>query len=151
MEPLRISDNNRYLVRPDGTPFIWLADTAWTVPARLSWYDVQHYMKTRKEQGFTVLQMVVLDPEYNKEMKNPCGIPALQDMDLSRPNEPYFSYVDWVLDQAEAFGFYVLLLPAWGELVVGWDWSGNTVGMERDGRRIVRGSDRSAAAARSGP
>ena len=126
MEPLRISDNNRYLTFSDGTPFIWLADTAWTVPARLSWYDVQHYMKTRKEQGFTVLQMVVLDPEYNEEMKNPCGIPALQDMDLSRPNEPYFSYVDWVLDQAEAFGFYVLLLPAWGELVVGWDWSGNT-------------------------
>ena len=93
MEPLRISDNNRYLVRPDGTPFIWLADTAWTVPARLSWYDVQHYMKTRKEQGFTVLQMVVLDPEYNEEMKNPCGIPALQDMDLLRPNESYFSYV----------------------------------------------------------
>jgi len=64
MDRLRISDNGKYFVKPDGSPSIWLADTAWTVPARLKWDDVLHYMKTRKEQGFTVLQMVVLDPEY---------------------------------------------------------------------------------------
>ena len=126
MERLRISDNGRYFVREDGSPFIWLADTAWTVPARLKWDDVHYYMQTRKEQGFTVLQMVVLDPEFNEEMKNPCGIPALHDQDLLKPDEAYFSYVDWVLDQAEKYGFYVLLLPCWGELVVGWDWSGGT-------------------------
>ena len=126
MDKLRISDNGRYFVKPDGTPFIWLADTAWTVPARLAWDDVQHYMKTRKEQGFTVLQMVVLDPEFNADMRNPCGIKALWNDDLLKPEEAYFSYVDRVLDQAEAYGFYVLLLPVWGELVVGWDWSGGT-------------------------
>ena len=124
MEKLRISDDNRYFVHDDGTPFIWLADTAWTVPARLKWDDVIYYMQTRKQQGFTVLQMVVLDPEFNQEMRNPSGIRALQENDLLKPNEAYFEYVDWVLDQAEAFGFYVLLLPVWGELVVGWDWSG---------------------------
>ena len=126
MDRLRISDNGRYFVHEDGTPFIWLADTAWTVPARLKWDDVQYYMKTRKEQGFTVLQMVVLDPEFNEEMRNPCGIRALEDGDLLKPVEAYFSYVDWVLDQAEAYGFYVLLLPLWGEMVVGWDWGGGT-------------------------
>ena len=125
MERLAISENGRYFVKPDGTPFVWLADTAWTVPARLKWDDVQHYMKTRREQGFTVLQMVVLDPEFNEEMRNPCGIRAMNNGDILDPNEAYYSYVDWVLDQAEAYGFYVLLLPVWGELVVGWDWSGN--------------------------
>ena len=58
-------------------------------------------MKTRREQGFTVLQMVVLDPEYNEEMRNPCGIRALNNGDILDPNEAYFSYVDWVLDQAD--------------------------------------------------
>jgi hypothetical protein len=125
MDKLRISDNGRYFVKADGTPFIWLADTAWTVPAKLKWDDVQHFMKTRREQGFTVLQMVVLDPEYNEDMRNPCGIPALNNGNILDPNQAYFSYVDWVLDQAETYGFYVLLLPVWGELVVGWDWSGN--------------------------
>lgn len=51
MDRLRISDNGRYFVHEDGTPFIWLADTAWTVPARLKWDDVQYYMKTRKGAG----------------------------------------------------------------------------------------------------
>ncbi len=126
MERLRISDSGRYFVKSDGSPFIWLADTAWTVPARLKWDDVQYYMETRKAQGFTVLQMVVLDPEYNVEMKNPCGIKALREDDLLKGDEAYFSYVDYVLDQAEEFGFYVLLLPVWGELVVGWGWDGST-------------------------
>ena len=126
VEKLHISANNRCFEKTDGTPFVWLADTAWTVPARLTWDDVIHYMKTRKQQGFTVLQMVVLDPEYNEEMRNPCGIKALEANDLLKPNEAYFSYVDWVLDRAEEYGFYVLLLPVWGELVVGWDWSGGT-------------------------
>jgi len=126
MNRLKISGNGRYFEKEDGTAFVWLADTAWTVPARLKWDDVIYYMKTRKQQGFTVLQMVVLDPEYNEEMKNPCGIPALKNADLQQPVEEYFSYVDWVLDQAEAYGFYVLLLPVWGEMVVGWDWSGGT-------------------------
>ena len=58
-------------------------------------------MKTRRDQGFTVLQMVVLDPEYNEDMRNPCGIPALNNGNILDPNEAYFSYVDWVLDQAE--------------------------------------------------
>jgi hypothetical protein len=26
---LRVSDNKRYLVKEDGTPFFWLGDTAW--------------------------------------------------------------------------------------------------------------------------
>ena len=27
--PLKVSPNHRFLVRADGTPFFWLADTAW--------------------------------------------------------------------------------------------------------------------------
>lgn len=26
---LKVSDNGRFLVRDDGTPFFWLGDTAW--------------------------------------------------------------------------------------------------------------------------
>ena len=44
--------------------------------------------------------------------------------DLSSPNENYFSYLDWILDRAEAYGFYVLLLPVWGQMVVGENWQG---------------------------
>ena len=124
MERLRISDNKRYLVTPDGKPFPWLADTVWTMPQRLRWDDVEYLMKKRRVQGFNALQICALDPERDVEMRTPAGNPALIDGDLSRPNENYFRYLDRVLDKAEEYGFYVLLLPVWGQLVVGDDWAG---------------------------
>lgn len=125
MEKLRISDNNRYFVKSDGTPFVWMADTVWTMPQRLKWDDAEYLMKKRKEQGFTVLQIVALDPEQDVEMRNPAGVKALPENDLTSPSEQYFQYLDWILDKAEKYGFYVLLLPVWGQLVVGDNWLGD--------------------------
>ena len=126
MEKLRISENRRYFVTADGKPFTWIADTDWTIPQRLKWDDVEYLMKKRKSQGFTVLQIVALDPERDMEMHSPSGEKALLNDDPDTPNERYFEYLDWILDKAESYGFYVLLLPVWGQLVVGSDWSGCT-------------------------
>lgn len=126
MQKLKISENKRYFVLENGIPFVWLADTDWTMPQRIRWDDVEQFMKKRKSQGFTVLQIVALDPEADPEMRSPAGVPALNNNDLLDPNESYFSYLDWILDQAEAYGFYVLLLPVWGQLVVGHNWMGET-------------------------
>ena len=124
MERLRISDNKRYFVTADGAPFPWLADTVWTMPQRLKWDDAEYLMKKRKAQGFNVLQICALDPERDVEMRTPAGDPALIGGDLSRPNENYFRYLDYILDKTVEYGFYVLLLPVWGQLVVGDDWAG---------------------------
>lgn len=66
MERLRISDDGRYFEKPDGTPFTWLADTAWTMPQRLKWDDAEYFMEKRKSQGVTVLQIVALAPEIQR-------------------------------------------------------------------------------------
>ncbi len=126
MDKLRISENKRYFVKADGTPFTWIADTVWTMPQRIKWDDAEYLMEKRKSQGFTVLQIVALDPEQDVEMRNPAGIKALKDDDLTKPEERYFEYLDWILDKAEEYGFYVLLLPVWGQLVVGDNWMGGT-------------------------
>lgn len=124
MERLRLSANNRYFEYADGRPFPWIADTVWTMPQRMKWDDADYFMQERKKQGFTVLQIVALDPERDLLMRSPAGDMALIDMDLTKPNENYFRYLDYLLDKAEEYGFYVLLLPVWGQLVVGDDWSG---------------------------
>lgn len=124
MDKLRISKNRRYFEKSDGTPFVWLADTDWTLPQRLKWDDVDYLMQKRKSQGFTVLQIVALDPERDVEMRNPSGDRALINNDLSKPNEKYFEYLDWIIDKAAEYGFYILLLPVWGQLVVGDNWAG---------------------------
>jgi len=124
MERLNISKNRRYFVTADEKPFPWLADTVWTMPQRLKWDDAEHLMQRRRAQGFNVLQICALDPERDVQMRSPAGVPALCGGDLSRPNERYFEYLDYLLDMAEHYGFYVLLLPVWGQLVVGDDWGG---------------------------
>jgi hypothetical protein len=124
MDKLKISKNRRYFTHQDGAPFVWLADTDWTIAQRLKWDDVEYLMQKRKSQGFTVLQIVALDPEQDKDMRNPAGEKALLNDHLSTPNEKYFEYLDWIIDKAEEYGFYILLLPVWGELVVGHNWMG---------------------------
>lgn len=59
-------------------------------------------------------------------MRNPSGEKALLNDNPDTPNERYFEYLDWILNTAEEYGFYVLLLPVWGQLVVGSDWGGST-------------------------
>ena len=108
MERLKISKNKRYFVKENQEAFIWLADTDWTMPQRLKWDDVEYLMQKRKTQGFTVLQIVALDPEQDREIRNPLGEKALMNDNLDTPNERYFEYLDWILDKAEEYGFYVL-------------------------------------------
>ena len=126
LERLRVSADGRRLVTASGRPFLYLADTAWTLPQRLKWDDARYFMERRREQGFTALQIVALDPERDVEMRDPAGNPALIGGDLDHPNDTYFASLDRVLDLAEELGFYVLLLPGWGQLVVGENWGGAT-------------------------
>ena len=124
MERLRVSEDGRRLVTESGAPFFYLADTAWTLPQRLKWDDALEYLNRRKLQGFTAVQLVALVPERDADMRNPAGIPALHDDDPLRPNEGYLRYLDWVITAAEHLGLYVLLVPVWGQLVVGDNWGG---------------------------
>ena len=126
MEKLRVSKDHRHLETVSGKLFFWLADTDWTLPMRLKWDDVLYLMDKRVSQGFTVLQIVALDPEMDVQMRTPVGEKALINDDLACRNEKYFEYLDWIIDMAEEKGLYVMLLPAWGQLVVGEDWGGHT-------------------------
>ena len=82
LERLKVSEDRRHLETVSGKPFFWLADTDWTMPMRIKWDDARYLMDKRVQQGFSVLQIVALDPEKDHEMRTPCGDPALFDYDL---------------------------------------------------------------------
>ena len=44
---LRVSDNRRFLVRDDGTPFFYLGDTAWALFQRLDLAEAARYLEDR--------------------------------------------------------------------------------------------------------
>lgn len=56
---LKLSDNRRYLIHADGSPFFWLADTAWNGVLRSTVAEWSEYLKIRREQGFTAVQFVM--------------------------------------------------------------------------------------------
>ena len=115
--PTGVSENGRFLVKTDGQPFAWFADTAWELFHRLNREDAAHYLSRRAEQKFTVIQAVILG-EFNGVLEpNAYGDRALLDADPTRPNEPYFQHVDWVLQSASRLGLTLGVLPTWGDKV----------------------------------
>ncbi len=113
--PLRVSENDRFLVHEDGTPFFYLGDTAWELFHRLSLKESRAYLEDRARKRFTVIQAVVLAEMDGLHTPNADGERPLIDDDPTRPNEAYFEHVDAVVDMAESLGLYVGMLPTWGD------------------------------------
>jgi hypothetical protein len=103
---LRVSSNGRYLVQADGSPFFYMADTAWHLPNKLSRSQADQYLETRAAQGFTVIQL-----EVNARFRtNVAGNPFL-DGDPDQRNPEFFRHLDYIIGKANALGMYVSLVP----------------------------------------
>ena len=114
---LKVSDNKRFLVTADNRPFFYLADTAWELFHRLTREEASAYLTKRAAQGYTAIQAVALaeldgltDPNANGDL------PFLEKNPL-KPNEAYWKHVDYIVDQANAKGLYIAMLPSWGRWV----------------------------------
>ncbi|WP_219838260.1 glycoside hydrolase family 140 protein [Paenibacillus sp. R14(2021)] len=124
LQRLRVSGNKRYLVQEDGTPFFWLGDTAWELFHKLSREEADHYLRTRAEQRFNVVQAVALSEfdgvatgsHYGRRplKQNALGLydPALPDVDA---DDNYWTHVDYIVDRAAEYGLYIAFLPTWGD------------------------------------
>jgi len=106
---LRVSENKRFLVQENGTPFFWLGDTAWWI-RRLKPEDVEFYLARRAQQGFNVIQ---IHPGY-READYAGNRPFLED-DPARPNEAFWRSMDGIVASARDHGLYAALVPMWGE------------------------------------
>jgi hypothetical protein len=112
---LKVSDNNRFLVYEDNTPFFYLGDTAWELFHRLNREEADTYLQDRAAKGFTVIQAVVLAELDGIRVPNPYGATPLHDDDPTRPNDDYFAHVDWIVNRAAELGLYIGMLPTWGD------------------------------------
>jgi hypothetical protein len=118
---LRVSENHRFLVTAEGSPFFWLGDTAWELFHRLNREEADRYLEDRARKGFTVIQAVGLAELDGLNDPNPYGHRPLIDHDPARPDvrdgpdNDYWDHVDYVVDKANALGLYVAFLPTWGD------------------------------------
>lgn len=56
--PLKVSTNRCQLVDERGAPFLYQADTPWTIFLKLTEAEAKEYIARRKEQGFAALQVI---------------------------------------------------------------------------------------------
>lgn len=114
---LKVSENNRFLVFEDGTPFYYLGDTGWQLFHRLNKDETEEYLENRRAKGFTVIQAVALAELDGINTPNAEGNTSLIGNDPLKPNEAYFAHVDWVIRKASEKGIFIGLLPTWGDKV----------------------------------
>lgn len=127
---IRVSENRRFLATADGKPFFYLADTAWELFHRLDRKQAVEYLDKRASQGFNAIQAVAVAELDGVTDPNPYGDLPWIDKDPtkpavtpgSNPADPkaydYWDHVEYIIDQANARGLYIALLPTWGRWVV---------------------------------
>ena len=124
---LKVSSNGRFLIKNDGSPFFWLADTAWELFHKLNREDAAEYLSTRASQQFNVIQAVALSEFDGLTVPNAYGRvpllknkngnidPELPDVDKTAGEYTYWDHVDYIIDLANELGLYIGLLPTWGD------------------------------------
>lgn len=86
--PIKLSANRRYLTCSDGTPFFWLADTAWNGVLKARPEHWERYLSTRRSQGFTAVQFVATHWRAYE------GAPAFTGKNNIRINPDFFRPLD---------------------------------------------------------
>lgn len=131
LSKLKVSSNGRYFTTQAGQPFFWLGDTGWLLFIKLTREEAVQYLEQRKQQGYNVIQVMVLHDV--RKAVNVYGDSALIHQDAARPaitngnnaNDPlqydFWDHVDYIIDQAAQRGIYMALVPVWGTNVKnGW-------------------------------
>ncbi len=112
---LKVSDNGHYLVTEKGSPFFYLADTAWELLHRAKLDQAELYLKHRARNGFTVVHAALLAELDGLNSPNTADATPLKDNDPGEPNRRYFRDVDYVVARAEQLGLVMGLAPTWGD------------------------------------
>jgi len=122
MKKLKVHENKNYLMWEDGTPFYYLADTAWELAHKLKRDEIERYMSIRKEQGFNVIQVVALAESDGIGTPNAYGhIPFLREEGVfkvcadTRSEANYWTDLDQIIQMAQNKDMFIALLPAWGD------------------------------------
>jgi hypothetical protein len=104
----RVSDNRRHLAYADGTPFLWLGDTAWAVPHRASDEEWEAYLADRRAKHFTLVQ-VAPAPAWAGET-NRQGQRPFTDKACTQWNPACWQSFERKMQRANEQGMVVLLV-----------------------------------------
>lgn len=110
--PVRLGEQKRLLMHADGTPFFWLADTAWNGPLLATREEWHVYLETRKRQKFSAVQWVATHwraaPHGDR-----AGRHAFAGHDRITVNPAFFIRLDKFLDATTQVGLLNVPVMLW--------------------------------------
>jgi hypothetical protein len=110
--PVRVARSGRHLEHRDGTPFFWLADTAWNGPLVSNPEDWQYYLLQRATQKFTAVQWVTTQwraaPDGDAK-----GLPAYTGNQVIDINPEFFQRLDQKVDAMNKAGLLSVPVMLW--------------------------------------
>jgi hypothetical protein len=111
--PLKISTNGHYLTLQDGTPFLMVGDTAWTVPQQATDAEIDEYIANRAAKGFNTILVEAVDGYYSSNAPRDIlgTAPFTTPGNFSTYNPTYFNRFDHVIDKANEYGIVCIIWP----------------------------------------
>jgi hypothetical protein len=97
---------------PDGLPFFWLADTVWNGPMLATPEEWGHFLRVRREQGFSAAQFVSTHWRTAPE-GGPGGLAYTGGERLERVRPEFFRRLDARLDETAEAGIVGVPVLLW--------------------------------------
>jgi len=105
-QKLQIGPEKRFLVKEDGSPFVWIGETNWFF-AKLPPKTIDKILDKRSSQGYTIMFVSCREKLYNGDGPG----------SIKNPNEKWWRYLDDYIAKCEKRNMYVgITLGWWGKL-----------------------------------
>jgi hypothetical protein len=105
---LRVSEDHHYLCHTDGTPFLWMGDTAWAAPMHATQAEWGTYLQDRVGKHFTVVQIAVAPWWAGRH--DTLNQPAFLGEHLERWNPAFWQTYERKITAANEHGILVLIV-----------------------------------------
>ena len=112
---ITVSDNQRFLQK-DGKPYLYLADTAWTLLQRLEEKEIVYYLDCRADQGFNAVQVSAVSELDGLRVPNREGQLPFKNGNPLFPNKAYFRLLTFLAEECRKRDMVLTVLPYWGNL-----------------------------------
>jgi hypothetical protein len=110
---LKVDSSKRFLIRADGSPFIWVGDTFWLF-SKLTREQRLQLLDDRQSKGFNMVMIRV--GMGNEEVDEPIGFNGNLE-----PIESHFQEIDHLVREANKRGMYVAIATGWWQIVEDYD------------------------------
>jgi hypothetical protein len=132
--PLQVHASGRYLTQNDGTPFIAVGDTPWSLAVNCTNAQIDSYLADRAAKGCNAILFSSIEHGYSSQTPVYNNADGIAPFTVMSPvnwvlNNAYWNRVDYIVNSAKALDMACFITPAYtgyGSGSDGWlgDYSG---------------------------